>query len=291
MAGFLIAGKVIKQLSDVDELPFTLYVVGSVLEEDCDGYPLLHLIETEGICPDYVLLGEPTDLRVYRGQRGRMEIEIATHGKSAHGAHNEQGISAVNRMIPVLAAIEQLDNELPPVAPLGKGSITTSQIVSRAPSLCSVPDYCKIHLDRRLTVNETRTSAVAQLEALMAKAGIHGEITIPEYNGRSWKGTAVRQEAYFPTWIVDEDCPLVRAGVRTAEQILVPHQTTSFWSFSTNGVATAGRLGIPTIGFAPGREELAHSSREELVLADLFKATQFYAAFPFTLIETLQATG
>jgi putative selenium metabolism hydrolase len=291
MAGYLIAGKVIREHVGTRDLPFTLYVVGSVLEEDCDGYPLLHLIEKEGIRPDYVLLGEPTDLRVHRGQRGRMEIEITVHGRSAHGAHSEQGVSAINKMIPVLVAIEKLDRELPHVAPLGKGSLTTSEIISRAPSLCSVPDFCRIHIDRRLTGNETRESALAQLKEILRHAGIDGEIIIPDYSGTSWKGASVRQQAYFPTWMVEEDHPLVKAGVRTAAQITGEPQTTSFWSFSTNGVATAGRLGIPTIGFAPGREELAHSSREELALADLLTATQFYAAFPFTLIETLQAIG
>ena len=45
MAGFLMAARVIKQQFKNSELPFTLYVVGSVLEEDVDGYPLFHLIE------------------------------------------------------------------------------------------------------------------------------------------------------------------------------------------------------------------------------------------------------
>ena len=47
-------------------------LVASVLEEDCDGYPLMHLIRDEGVRPDVVVLGEPTDLDVYRGHRGRM---------------------------------------------------------------------------------------------------------------------------------------------------------------------------------------------------------------------------
>ena len=66
MAGFMIACKVLKEIYG-DDLPFTLYVVGSVLEEDADGYPLFHIIQNEGIRPDFVVLGEPTDLKVYRG--------------------------------------------------------------------------------------------------------------------------------------------------------------------------------------------------------------------------------
>ena len=285
MAGYLIAGKVLKEVYGEQPLPFTLYVVGSVLEEDCDGYPLLHLIEKEGIRPDYVLLGEPTDLRVYRGQRGRMEVEVATHGKSAHGAHNQQGINAIYKMARIVSEIERLDAQLPPVEPLGKGSITVSDISSKAPSLCSVPDYCRIHIDRRLTVGEDQDTVLQQLQEIARKLEVEADIQIPLYRGKSWKGTEFQQEAYFPTWILEETHPLVQAGLAAAAEVLEQKPESGVWSFSTNGVATAGRLGIPTIGFAPGKEELSHSDREELVLEDLLKATQFYALFPFKLVN------
>ncbi|MEJ2634834.1 MAG: YgeY family selenium metabolism-linked hydrolase [Calditrichia bacterium] len=288
MAGYLMAGKMLKKHFGAQELPFTLYVVGSVMEEDLDGYPLLHLIEKEGIRPDYVLLGEPTDLQVYRGQRGRMEIRISTQGKSAHGAHNQKGINAIYKMTPILSEIEKLDKSLPVVEPLGKGSITVSQIISKAPSLCSVPDFSQIHIDRRMTASETMEAVIGQLREIANRTGIDAEISVPEYSIKSWKGTIAQQEAYFPTWILEEDHPLVRAGLQTAEAVLGEKRESSTWSFSTNGVATAGRLGIPTIGFAPGKEELSHSDREELELQDLAKAAQFYALFPFDLIEKIR---
>ncbi|MBN2552073.1 MAG: YgeY family selenium metabolism-linked hydrolase [Spirochaetales bacterium] len=283
MAGFLTAGKILKALFQDGGLPFSLYVVGSVMEEDCDGYPLRHLIENEGLRPDYVLLGEPTDLKVYRGQRGRMELQITATGKSAHGAHNRQGINAIYKMNPIVRAVEKLDRALPAVAPLGRGSITVSDIRSRGPSLCSVPDRCRIHIDRRLTVGETRETALAQLEEIVQRNGGDAAVTIPEYSGTSWKGTGFVQEAYFPTWIMEANHPLVLAGLESARLVLGKKTKSGFWSFSTNGVATAGRHHLPTIGFAPGKEELAHSTREEILLSDLFKASEFYALFPFVL--------
>jgi putative selenium metabolism hydrolase len=285
MAGFLIAGKILKQVFGNEPLPFTLYMVGSVLEEDADGYPLLHLIQNEGIKPDFVLLGEPTDLKIYRGQRGRMEIKISTHGKSAHGAHNQKGINAIYKMAPLIQAIEKLDFQLPVEEPLGKGSITISQIRSKAPSLCSVADYCQIHLDRRLTVGENLETAINELKAICKHQGFEAEITIPDVKGLSWKKTPFTQEAYFPTWMLEETHPLVQAAIEAGREILPAEPQTGFWSFSTNGVATAGRLGIPTIGFAPGKEELAHSDREEIILADLLTAAKFYSIFPLKICQ------
>lgn len=287
MAGFLMAARIIKQQFKNSELPFTLYVVGSVLEEDVDGYPLFHLIEKEGIKPDYVLLGEPTDLQVYRGQRGRMEVKIGVTGKSAHGAHNEQGDNAIYKMMPIIQEIEELNHHLPAVEPLGKGSITVSQILSRAPSLCSVPDYCEIHLDRRMTVDDNRNSVINELKGMLDQHKLDENVWVPSYEGVSWKGTKYKQEAYFPTWILEEDHPLTQAGLNTAELILNTPAANGVWSFSTNGVATAGHFDIPTIGFAPGKEELSHSLKEELVLEDLLKATEFYALFPFLLCKEI----
>jgi putative selenium metabolism hydrolase len=287
MAGFLMAARVIKQQFQNSELPFTLYVVGSVLEEDVDGYPLFHLIENEGIKPDYVLLGEPTDLQVYRGQRGRMEVKIGVTGKSAHGAHNEQGVNAIYKMMPIIQEIEELNHHLPAVEPLGKGSITVSQVISRAPSLCSVPDYCEIHIDRRMTVDDNRNSVINELKGILDQHKLEENVWVPFYEGISWKGTKFKQEAYFPTWILEEDHPLTQAGLKTAEMVLEKSAASGVWSFSTNGVVTAGHFDIPTIGFAPGKEELSHSLKEELVLEDLLKATKFYALFPFQLCKEI----
>jgi acetylornithine deacetylase/succinyl-diaminopimelate desuccinylase-like protein len=41
-----------------------------------------------------------------------------------------------------------------------------------------------------------------------------------------------------------------------------------------------GLMGVPTIGFGPGEEEVAHSVNERVPIRDLVEAAQFYAAFP-----------
>ncbi len=291
IAGYLMAGKAIKQHFGNESLPFTLYVVGSVLEEDYDGYPLWHIVKNEGIKPDFVLLGEPSGLQVCRGQRGRMELKIETLGRAAHGAHNKLGINAVYKIVPIITGIEKLDQQLPAQEPLGKGSITVTQVSSRAPSLCSVPDYAQIHIDRRLTVNENQETVIKELEKIIKNSGVDAKISTYKYSGVSWTGIKFEQEAYFPTWIFAEDHPLVQAGLKTAEKVLGKPAKSKFWAFSTNGVATAGHLGIPTIGLGPGQEELSHTTREELPLDDLLKATKFYALFPFQLTSASGGQG
>jgi putative selenium metabolism hydrolase len=261
----------------------TLYLTASVMEEDCDGACLLHLIERRGVRPDVVVLGEPTDLAVFRGHRGRLEATITTRGVSAHGAHAERGVNALYKMAPIIEDVAALDARLPRDPFLGKGSVIVSHIACTTPSLNAVPDSATITLDRRLTVGETVDSALDELRALPHLGA--AEVALLHYEAAGWNGGAVSQDKYYPTWVLEEGHPLVQGVAAAAAEVLGRAPAISRWHFSTNGVATMGRLGIPTVGFAPGREELAHTTREHVAVDDLVKATAVYSLIPELLCD------
>jgi putative selenium metabolism hydrolase len=256
----------------------TLYLTASVMEEDCDGYCMRHLIESEGIRPDLVVLGEPTDLAVCRGQRGRLEATITTHGVSAHGAHAALGVNALYKMAPIIADVEALDGRLAEDPFLGRGSVIASFIECTSPSLNAVPDSARIYIDRRLTVGETVDSAMAELAALSHLGDASLELL--KYDALSWRGTRAQQDKYYPTWVLEEGHPLVQGVATAAAEVLGARPAISRWHFSTNGVATMGVYGIPTVGFAPGCEELAHTTQEHVRIDDLLKATAVYSLIP-----------
>ena len=262
-----------------------IVLVASVLEEACDGFPLMQLIEAEGVRPDVVVLGEPTNLDVYRGHRGRMEIEVVTKGVSAHGAHCERGVNAVYKMAPIVADIEALNATLRSDDFLGKGTVTVSFIDCKTPSLNAVPDEARIVLDRRLTAGESPQSALEEIRTLPHLGD--ADVRVLTWEGRAWTGAPARQEQIFPTWVVPEAHPLVQGVAAAAKDVLGHTPGISRWVFSTNGVATMGRLGIPTVGFAPGREELAHTADEWVEVADLVTATAVYSLIPEELARTL----
>jgi putative selenium metabolism hydrolase len=259
----------------------TLYLSASIMEEDCDGYCLLHLIEKEGIRPDVVVLGEPTDLNVYRGQRGRVELTITTKGVSSHAAHPERGVNAIYKMAPIIADIEALNGRLPADDFLGKGSIVVSSIECTTPSLNAVPDSARIYVDRRMTTGETVDGVLAELRALPHIGSATVEVL--DYDVKSWRGERAQQEKFYPTWVVPEEHPLVQGVAETVTTVLGTRPKISRWSFSTNGVASMGRHGIPTVGFAPGLEELAHTTAEWVAVEDLVRATAVYSLIPEVL--------
>jgi putative selenium metabolism hydrolase len=259
----------------------TLYLTASVMEEDCDGYCLLHLIENEGIRPDVVVIGEPTDLGVYRGQRGRVEATISTRGVSSHAAHPEEGVNALYKMAPILKDIEKLNDRLPHDDFLGKGTVVASYLECTSASLNAVPAAARLYLDRRLTAGETVNDALSEIRSLPSMEG--AEVEILEYDAVSWRGERARQEKFFPAWVLPEEHPLVEGLAEAVASVAGGAPRISRWSFSTNGVATMGRHGIPTVGFAPGREELAHTTEEHVRVADLVTATAVFSLVPTAL--------
>jgi putative selenium metabolism hydrolase len=254
IACLVYAGCIIKELALTGD--YTFYAVGSVQEEDCDGLPWLYILREDKIAADCVVLTEPTNLRVYRGHRGRMEIELHLRGVSCHASAPERGDNAVYKMARLVAEVEKLNLRLRSDPFLGRGSVAVTEIRSLSPSLCAVPSACSIHLDRRLTAGDTKESALAEVKALPGAE--EAEIEVLQYDRPSYTGLVYPMEKYYPTWLLAEDHPLVRAGVSTFETVFGRAPVVDKWTFSTNGV---GSMGV--------------------------SATQFYAAFPLIYLDTV----
>ena len=272
-AAFVTAGRILKDLAFDRDL--TIYFVGSVMEEDCDGLCWNYIIEEEKIKPDFVISTEPTNLNIYRGHRGRMEIRVSFNGISSHGSAPERGENAIYKASRCALEVEKLHERLATDDFLGKGSITISEFVSGSPSLCAVSDYAQLHLDRRLTWGETKESAVAEVEEIAKPLG--GKVEVLHYEEVAWTGLKYGMEKYYPTWKLEENHPFVQAGKKSYEALWNKAPKIDKWTFSTNGVTIQGKHGIPVIGFGPGNEVMAHAPNEKVPIDHLVKASAFYA--------------
>jgi putative selenium metabolism hydrolase len=259
---------------------WTAYYFGN-MEEWCDGIAPNVLVEVEGIRPDFVVIGEPTKMQVYRGHKGRVEMEVIAKGRSAHAASNHLGDNAIYKILPVIAGIRDMEPQLGDDPFLGHGKITVSDMHVKTPSINAVPDEAKIYIDRRMTFGEDKDEAVAQVAALIpAGQEKDFEVNILQYRDESYTGFVFEVEKYFPAWALPEDAPIVQAGVAAASTYLGRKVSTGKWSFSTNGIYWMGKAGIPSIGFGPGDEIYAHTTEDQVRLQDVVDATGFYALFP-----------
>ncbi|MCL1974764.1 MAG: YgeY family selenium metabolism-linked hydrolase [Firmicutes bacterium] len=268
-------------MRDLQLLPadYCILVTGTVQEEDCDGLCWQYIIEEDDIKPEFVVITEPTDGQINRGQRGRMEIRIEVKGVSCHGSAPERGDNAIYKMAEIILEVQELNERLAVDSFLGKGTLTISQSFYNSPSRCAVADMSAISIDRRLTQGETWQQALEELFDLPSVKKHGAQVSMYRYEKPAYTGLIYPSDCYFPAWILPNDHPAVKAVV-AAHTNLFGQPLVDKWIFSTNGVSIMGRFGIPCVGFGPGFEAQAHAPNEMTKKAHLLRCAALYAAIP-----------
>lgn len=283
-ASMITAARILQEMEYNGD--WTVYFTFTVMEEDCDGLCWLYLIEKENLKPDYCVITEPTNLNIYRGHRGRMEMDVYFKGLSAHASAPERGKNTIYSAAHFATQLQQLNENLKTDELLGKGTLAPTVFQTDTPSLCAIPDKASMHIDRRLTWGETKDSAVKEIENLL---GDDARVEVPLYQKPSYKGTVFKQEKYFPTWKIAENHPLIQSGVSNFKTLFGKQPLVDKWTFSTNAVAICGRYEIPCLGFGPGNEVMAHAPNEKTPVEHLDKAAAFYAMLPYTLDNKIKS--
>lgn len=263
---------------DVDrDFEGDIYVAGVVHEEIFEGVSARKI--SEAINPDYVIIGESSELNLKIGQRGRAEIVIETFGRPAHSANPEKGINAVYKMAKVIEKIQEIEAPVDPV--LGKGILVLTDIKSSPyPGASVVPDYCRATFDRRLLVGETKEGVLAPIKALLEelqKQDSELNVKVSYAIGREtcYTGEIIEGERFFPAWSYSEDDEFVQASYKGLKAAGINPEITQY-SFCTNGSHYAGEKGIKTIGFGPSKENLAHTIDEYIEQDQLFIGAEGY---------------
>ena len=259
---------------------WTLYYFGN-MEEWCDGIAPHALVEHEGIRPDFVVIGEPTRMNIYRGHRGRIEINVSFKGRSAHAAMPHLGDNPLYRVAHFLEGVEAMGPSLPDHPFVGPGTIAATSVSVQTPSLNAVPAEAEVYLDRRVTLGETREQVLEAVRALPAAES--ATVEVPVYDDPSYTGFVFPVDKVFPAWALDEEHELVTAGKEAFSAMFGAPPRIGRWEFSTNGIYWMGKAGIPSIGFGPGDERFAHTVLDQVPVREVVDATRFYAALPLFL--------
>jgi putative selenium metabolism hydrolase len=255
-----------------------------VQEEPCEGCALRVLVEEGGLRPDWVLLGEPSDLRVMRGHRGRVMFRVTVHGQSSHASSPELGQNAVTAAARLIFGIDLLAADLATDPFLGPGTIAVTHIESQAPSLNAIPDTCTFYVDRRLTLGETPTRAQAQIESVIEREGIEAELGIVVYRAASYTGYELETREAFNAWALDQEHTLLKAALKAVRKVQGDAPPVGHWAFSTDGVYSMGEARIPTVGYGPGNPQHAHTVHDQVRLPDVAQAAHVYAVLAARLL-------
>ena len=250
-----------------------IYVAGVVHEECFEGVAAREI--SKNVRPDYVVIGEASQLNLKIGQRGRAEIVIETFGKPCHSANPEKGINAVYKMAKVIGAIRTLVPTYHPV--LGDGILELTDIKSAPyPGASVVPEYCRATYDRRLLVGETKESVLEPINGLLEEdPELKVKASYAVGRERCHTGNEIEGERFFPGWLYDKDDDFVQAVyTKLTDKGFTPEITQ--YNFCTNGSHYAGEAKIKTFGLGPSRENLAHTLNEYVEIEQLTKVTECY---------------
>jgi putative selenium metabolism hydrolase len=257
---------------DREQLVGSVIVCGSVHEELMEGGSLQVVIKENQ--PDFVVIGEATDLQINRGGRGRAEVVVETIGKSAHSSSPEVGDCAVHSMMRVIEAIEKLPNPQHPF--LGSGSMVLTDIISDPyPGSSVIPNRCRVTFDRRLLLDETMDTVVKEVGSCAQATHQESNVYILDGKETTYRGYQMTAPKFFPAWILEEEHPLVQKSNQALLE-LNPHTKIQSFQFCTNAASSAGMYGLPTIGYGLGKETDAHTVDESISIDDLQQAAQGY---------------
>lgn len=247
-------------------------VSATVSEEVAEGGALKNVIEA--VHPEFVVIGEATQLDLNRGGRGRAEIQLTTFGRSAHSSSPEAGRCAVTDMMRIIQAVTNRPGVVDPV--LGPGSIVLTDIISEPyPGHSVIPYRCHVTYDRRLLLGESKASLLDEFKSLPGLEDIDYSLRLAVLEDRTYTGNLVQGEKFFPAWLFPEAHPFVQAARHGLESAGLKPRIGAY-RFCTNATYCAGVAGIPTVGFGIGREQDAHTVDESIAVADLLTAARGY---------------
>ena len=253
------------------------------LEEPCEGTGTRILFEEDGLSPDWVVITEPSNLQLIRGQRGHLEMRLAVGGRSAHAAMPELGENAIYVMARVIFGLEILADQLASDPFLGPGVLAVTNIRSHAVSRNAIPERCEIVIDRRLTLGETEALALAEVQRVIAREGVNTQVRVIEEEVETYTGKVYRVRRASPPWALDADHPLVTALGGAIREVGLPVRL-GRWLFATEGAYSAGVAQVPTVGFGPGDPAVAHTVDEYVELQQVDAAAGVYAALAARLL-------
>ncbi len=261
--------------------------VSCTVHEECFEGISCRLV-SDYVKPDCVIIGEATTSTVKIGQRGRAEVVVETEGISCHSSNPEKGKNAVYAMMGVIEEIRKIVPNEHPL--LGKGILELTDIKSYPyPGASVVPSKCIATFDRRTLVGETVETILAQVDDAIERArkkdpDLKARCYIRDGEALCWTGATIKAQRYYPAWAVDEKSELVQKALGALKKAGIETKISHF-SFCTNGSHFCGEKGIPTIGYGPSLESLAHVRDEYIEVNELTKAARGFEEILKALTE------
>lgn len=222
----------------------------------------------KGLTADYAIVAEPTLLNIVNAHKGVVRWHVETAGRACHSSRPEQGVNAIYRMAWLLNGLEEYAEQLrkqPPDPVLGPRTLSVGRVTGGV-SPNTVPDFCRIDVDRRMVPGETAAAAAADLRAFLER-----------YPGIDFPFTCTQSHAAcLPLSPANSGELATRLGA-VINSVVGTH-TVHPVPFGTDA-STVAEAGIPAVVFGPGDIAQAHTKDEWIDLAQLEPAAEILFRF------------
>jgi acetylornithine deacetylase ArgE len=221
-----------------------------------------------GARADYAVVAEPTLLDIVRAHKGVVRWQVETPGRACHSSRPEQGVNAVYRMARLLRGVEEYAERLrtsPPDPLLGPPTLSVGRITGGV-SPNTVPDSCRIEIDRRLIPGENPAAAVADLDAFLGT-----------YPGVDFPFAASEPRLACPPLSPANSGELVGRLGRAIDAVVGRHEVHAV-PYGTDASTLSG-AGVPAVVFGPGDIAQAHTKDEWIDLGQLDPAAEILFRF------------
>lgn len=234
------------------------------------------LVEHGGIRPDYALVLEGGEgARIGCGHNGVVWLEVAVHGRAAHGSTPEKGINAFEHAARLALALQDHATQLATrtfTAPDGRVRRPTLNVggvfaSGEGGKINTVPAFARFSIDRRVLPNETAAAAERELRAFLAAAAR----AIPRCRITLTK-VSENHPCFFPP-----DHALAHALASHVGRERRCRPVFGCSSGFNDMHFFAHHLKIPTLGYGPGGEA-CHAVDERASVRELLASARIYAA-------------
>jgi succinyl-diaminopimelate desuccinylase len=221
------------------------------------------LIRDKKIVPGdakYAVVAEPTEMKVIRGHRGGITMNVIFRGRSAHASRPEFGINAVENCSRFIRELSSVRKEFGALRHPDLGStIITPTVIQGGTKSNVVPESCVLTIDSRTIPQHSNESVLAATRLLVAR--LHRE----DPNFRA-KVEAMFQSHHL---LVPKEESFVRLmeGISGSSSTIAPYGTEApFYQ----------KLGMASLVFGPGSVRQAHIADEYVSVRDVRRATKIY---------------
>ncbi len=287
--------------------------VASVVGEEDGGTGTLATL-LRGHTAHGAVITEPTRLRLVTAQAGSLMFRLTVSGLSAHACVREEGVSAVEKSVPLLAALRRLEAERcdADVGPYGSAA-DASPVAAVSPDRACVagdphsPLFAKYRLPWPIEVGTVRAGdwASSVPDTLVAEGRYGVAVGEDPAEARRALEDAVARASAADPWLAahpprvewwggrfdpaatSADDPVAAAVSEAAASVFgeAPCVEGVTYGADMRLLVNVGR--IPTVMFGPGDVRVAHMPDEHVPLADLEAAarTLVVAALRFCGVE------